>query len=257
MPSQPPPLPWLAAGQDFPPASQAWGENSPASGLLAAGGVLDVDTLRRAYSHGIFPWYSAGQPTLWWNPDPRMVLEVAQFRVPPSLRKTVRKFLKTSSCEIRIDSAFEQVIEACSTIPRKGQTGTWIVPDMVAAYSELHRSGLAHSVETWINGKLVGGLYCVALGRSVFGESMFSRARDASKIALAALVAFCRHHGIEQIDCQQNTRLLSSLGASEIPRKLFLQQVATGLAQPAPVWQFKPRYWAELLSEPVRFHQIK
>src|SRR5450830_1701594 len=247
MPSQPPPLPWLAPGQDFPPVSQAWGENSPAPGLLAAGGVLDVDTLRRAYSHGIFPWYSAGQPTLWWNPDPRMVLEVAQFRLQPSFRKTLRKFLKTSSCEIRIDSAFEQVIEACSTSPRKGQTGTWIVPDMVADYSELHHSGLAHSVETWINGKLVGGLYCVALGKSVFGESMFNRSRDASKIALAALVGFCRHHGIRQIDCQQNTHHLASLGAREISRDLFSEQVATGLAQMAPIWQFDPLYWRELL----------
>lgn len=247
MPSQSPSLPWLAPGQDFPPASQAWGESSPAPGLLAAGGVLDVDTLRCAYSRGIFPWYSEGQPTLWWSPNPRMVLDVSEFRLHPSFRKTLQKFRKTAGCEIRIDSAFEQVIQACSTSPREGQAGTWIVPAMIAAYGDLHRTGLAHSVETWVNGKLAGGLYCVAMGKSVFGESMFSRSTDASKIALAALVCFCRHHGIRQIDCQQNTHHLASLGAREISRDLFSEQVATGLAQMAPVWQFDPLYWRELL----------
>ncbi len=247
MPSQPPLLPWLSPGQNFPPASQAWGESSPAPGLLAAGGVLDVDTLRRAYSHGIFPWYSEGQPTLWWSPNPRMVLDVAEFRLHPSFRKKLQKFRKTEDCEIRMDSNFKQVIEACSTSPREGQAGTWIVPDMIAAYGELHKAGFAHSVETWVNGELVGGLYCVALGKSVFGESMFSRATDASKIALAALVGFCRHHAVRQIDCQQNTRHLASLGAREISRDLFVQQVAAGLAQVAPVWRFDPLYWQELL----------
>jgi len=247
MSSQPPPLPWLAPGQDFPPVSQAWGENSPAPGLLAAGGVLDIDTLRHAYSQGIFPWFSQGQPTLWWSPDPRMVLDVSKFRLHPSFRKTLQKFRKTVGCEIRMDSAFEQVIQACSSSPREGQAGTWIVSDMIAAYVDLHRAGLAHSVETWVNGKLAGGLYCVALGKSVFGESMFSRSTDASKIALAALVGFCRHHHIRQIDCQQNTRHLASLGAGEISRDLFVQQVMSGLSQTAPVWQFDPLYWRELL----------
>lgn len=246
MPPPTPTLPWLAAGQDFPPASQAWGESSPAPGLLAAGGTLDIDTLRRAYSQGIFPWFSDGQPILWWSPDPRMVLDVAQFRLHRSLRKTLEEFRKAPGCEIRVDSAFEQVIQACSTSPREGQSGTWIVPDMIAAYTKLHRAGLAHSIETWVNGRLVGGLYCVALGKSVFGESMFSRASNASKIALAALVGFCRHHGIQQIDCQQNTRHLASLGAREISRDLFLMQVEKGLIQAAPVWQFVPLYWHEL-----------
>lgn len=247
MPSQSPPLSWLAPGEDFPPTNQAWDENSAAPGLLAAGGVLDVDTLCRAYSQGIFPWFSEGQPTLWWSPDPRMVLDVSEFRLHQSFKKTLEKFRKTASCEIRMDSAFAQVIQACSTSPREGQAGTWIVPDMIAAYGDLHRSGFAHSVETWVDGKLVGGLYCVALGKSVFGESMFSRATDASKIALAALVGFCRHHGIRQIDCQQNTRHLASLGAREISRDLFVQRVVAGLAQKAPVWQFDPLYWRELL----------
>lgn len=247
MPPQPPPIPWLVPGQDFPPASQAWGENSPAPGLLAGGGALDVDTLRRAYSQGIFPWYSEGQPTLWWSPNPRMVLDVSRFRVHSSFRKTLEKFRNTPGREIRMDSAFEQVIQACSTSPREGQSGTWIVPDMIAAYGQLHEAGFAHSVETWINGTLVGGLYCVALGKSVFGESMFSYSTDASKIALAALVSFCRHHGIRQIDCQQNTRHLASLGAREISRDLFVTQMATDLVQTAPVWEFAPLYWRELL----------
>ncbi|MDP2164520.1 MAG: leucyl/phenylalanyl-tRNA--protein transferase [Hydrogenophaga sp.] len=247
MPFQPPPLPWLAPGQDFPPASQAWGENSPAPGLLTAGGGLDADTLCRAYRKGIFPWFSEGQPILWWSPNPRMVLDVTEFRLHPSFKKTLQKFCKTAGCEIRIDSAFEQVIQACSTSPRAGQAGTWIVPDMIAAYGDLHRAGLAHSVETWVNGQLVGGLYCVALGKSVFGESMFSRTSDASKIALAALVCFCCHHAIRQIDCQQNTRHLTALGAREISRDLFVQQMAAGLIQAAPAWQFDPLYWQELL----------
>lgn len=247
MSSQSPPLPWLEVGQDFPPTSQAWGKDSPAPGLLAAGGVLDVDTLSRAYRQGIFPWFSEDQPTLWWSPDPRMVLEVAHFRLHPSFRKTLRKFCKSATCEIRMDSAFEQVIQACSSSLRAGQAGTWIVPDMMAAYGGLHRAGLAHSVETWIDGKLVGGLYCVALGHAVFGESMFSRLTDASKIALAALVCFCRHHAIAQIDCQQNTRHLASLGAREIPRALFMKQVTAGLSLTPPNWQFDALYWRELL----------
>ena len=247
MPAQHSPLPWLAPGQDFPPVSQSWDENSTAPGLLAAGGGLDVDTLRRAYSQGIFPWFSEGQPILWWSPDPRMVLNVSEFRLHPSFKKTLEKFRKALDCEIRIDSAFEQVVQACSTSPRAGQAGTWIVPEMMAAYGVLHRAGLAHSVETWVNGELIGGLYCVALGQSVFGESMFSRSSDASKIALAALVCFCRHHSIRQIDCQQNTRHLASLGAREISRDTFVQQVRNGLAQAAPVWQFDAIYWRELL----------
>lgn len=176
-----------------------------------------------------------------------MVLDVAQFRLHTSLRKTLQKFRKAPASEIRIDSAFEQVIVACSSSVRAGQSGTWIVPDMVSAYCELHRVGLAHSVETWVNGKLAGGLYCVAIGRSVFGESMFSRSPDASKIALAALICFCRRHAIAQIDCQQNTRHLASLGAREIPRACFMKHVATGLSATPPSWQFDTIYWQELL----------
>jgi leucyl/phenylalanyl-tRNA--protein transferase len=175
-----------------------------------------------------------------------MVLDVAKFRIHPSFNKTLQKFRQTPACEIRIDSDFAQVIAACSSSPRSGQAGTWIVPDMIAAYNDLHQAGVAHSVETWAHGQLVGGLYFVALGKAVFGESMFSRASEASKIALAALVALCRQHGISQIDCQQNTPHLASLGAAEVSRAVFLQQVAMGLTQAAPVWQFAPRYWQTL-----------
>jgi leucyl/phenylalanyl-tRNA--protein transferase len=245
------PLPWLQAGEDFPPSSQAWGPDSEAPGLLAVGGALDVPTLRRSYAQGIFPWFSAGQPILWWSPDPRMVLEVARFRLHRSLRKTLQKFTTRPDCEIRFDSAFDQVIKACAGSPREGQDGTWIVPPMVQAYGELHRAGLAHSVETWIDGRLAGGLYCVALGRAVFGESMFTRATDASKIALAALVAFCRRQGITLIDCQQNTRHLASLGAHEMPRVDFLRHIAAAQLQPGPRWHFDPLYWhALMMSSP-------
>lgn len=248
MPAKPPALPWLEPDQPFPPVTQAWGHNTPAPGLLAAGGELNVPTLRRAYSKGIFPWFSEGQPTLWWSPDPRMVLTVADFRLHPSLKKTLKKFRASTHCEIRIDSDFQSVIEACAGSPREGQGGTWIVPDMVDAYVQLHRSGSAHSIETWVDGELLGGLYCVALGKAVFGESMFSRATDASKIALAALVCLCRRHGIAQIDCQQNTGHLASMGAREMPRALFLKRVEVALAGAVPVWQFDPNYWDELLT---------
>jgi leucyl/phenylalanyl-tRNA--protein transferase len=250
MPPQPP-LPWLEPHQAFPPATQAWGRSTPAPGLLAAGGELNVATLRSAYSQGIFPWFSEGQPTLWWSPDPRMVLTVADFRLHPSLKKTLKKFRGSAHCEIRMDCDFRRVIEACASSPREGQAGTWIVPDMVAAYVQLHRSGSAHSIETWGDGELVGGLYCVALGKAVFGESMFSRASDASKIALAALVCFCRHHGIAQIDCQQKTAHLASMGAREMPRALFLEKVGVGLSQTSPIWQFDPSDWDQLLA-PIR-----
>lgn len=240
-------IPWLADGEPFPPLDAAWGAADPAPGLLAAGGALDVPTLVAAYSHGIFPWYSSGQPLLWWSPDPRMVLHPSGFRLHRSLRKTLDRFVVDGSCEIRIDSAFEQVIQACARKPRAGQLGTWIVPDMVQAYCALHRAGHAHSVETWVGGELVGGLYGVNLGRMVFGESMFAHRSDASKIALAALVAFCRVQGIDLIDCQQNTQHLASLGAGEISRASFATHLAGTVGQTPPAWRFEPVYWNALL----------
>jgi leucyl/phenylalanyl-tRNA--protein transferase len=239
-------LPWLEPGDPFPPAAKAWDASQPAPGLLAAGGALDVPTLVRAYRGGIFPWFSDGQPILWWSTDPRMVLFTAEFRLHRSLRKTLHRLLVEGRCEVRFDTAFGEVIRACAGSPREGQSGTWIVPEMVRAYDGLHAAGHAHSVETWIDGQLAGGLYCVNVGQAVFGESMFTRVPDASKIALAGLVAFCRAHGIECIDCQQNTRHLASLGAREIPRAEFVSAVAGRAEKPAPQWRFDPVYWREL-----------
>ena len=247
-PFQPAPIPWLLAGQAFPAVEDAWGPHAPAPGLLAAGDTLDVATLKQAYARGIFPWFSLGQPVLWWSPDPRMVLYAHNLRLHRSLRKTLQRFAQDPACQIRIDTAFEQVIRACATAPRHGQDGTWIVPDMVKAYVALHQAGHAHSVETWVNGELVGGLYCVNLGQMVFGESMFARQTDASKIALAALVAFCRAHSISMIDCQQNTRHLASLGAGEISRSAFAHHLDQTTGLKAPHWRFEPVYWQQLLT---------
>ena len=243
-----PPIPWLASGQSFPPLEAAWGCEDPAPGLLAAGDTLDVPTLVQAYSLGVFPWFSPGQPVLWWSPDPRMVLKVRDFRLHRSLRQSLRRFQNNSWCEIRIDTAFEQVITACSSKPRAGQNGTWIVPAMVDAYIALHHKGHAHSVETWSHGELVGGLYFVNLGQMVFGESMFAHRTDASKTALAALLCCCLVNNIPMIDCQQNTLHLASLGAAEISRADLALHLSQTVGETAPHWRFEPAYWSRLLS---------
>jgi leucyl/phenylalanyl-tRNA--protein transferase len=240
-------LPWLEPEDPFPPAALAWGPGSPAPGLLAAGAALDTAHLHSAYGQGIFPWFSEGQPILWWAPDPRMVLVPAQFRLHRSLRKTLQKFRDNAQCEIRIDHDFGAVIQACASKPRPGQNGTWIVPDMVRAYRAFHAAGYAHSVETWVDGKLVGGLYCIGLGHAVFGESMFAHAPDASKIALSALVCLCRSQGVALIDCQQNTRHLASLGAHEMPRADFLRHIAQARQQAPLRWAFEPSCWNALV----------
>ena len=175
-----------------------------------------------------------------------MVLQVERFRLHRSLRQTLKNFQRNPRCSIRIDHSFRQVMQHCAATPRPGQDGTWIVPSIIDAYCDLHAQGLAHSVETWIDGELVGGLYCVALGRAVYGESMFAHQRDASKIALAALVALCRSAGVLQIDCQQATRHLASLGAAEMPRDDFLQVAQAQQTYPAMHWQFSPHLWATL-----------
>lgn len=248
-PSFDPPLPWLEPGDPFPPVSQAWGATSPAPGLLAAGGDLSVPSLSAAYEQGIFPWYGAGQPVLWWSTDPRMVLRVQDFRLHRSLRKTLSQLLKQTRLEIRVDHDFGRVIRACANAPRAGQRGTWILPAMVQAYEQLHRAGVAHSVETWLDGELAGGLYCVNLGAMVFGESMFSRCSDASKIALAALVAFCSANGIPLIDCQQDTPHLASMGATLMPRYAFCAHLIQTTGYRPPSWQFEPVYWNQLLPD--------
>ncbi|MDE2300493.1 MAG: leucyl/phenylalanyl-tRNA--protein transferase, partial [Burkholderiales bacterium] len=217
---------------------------SDAPGLLAAGGELTPQRLREAYSKGVFPWYSEGQPVLWWSPDPRMVLLTDEFKLARSLRKTIRRFAASPNCELRIDSAFRRVITACAGTPRDGQDGTWIVPQMIEAYCAWYTLGRAHSFETWIDGELVGGLYGVSLGRMFFGESMFSRRSDASKIALAALVCFCRAHAVPMIDCQQHTGHLASMGARELPRAEFEARLAVSLAgSPITDWSYDLRLW--------------
>ena len=242
------PLTWLNPGDAFPGADRAWPAGSRAPGLLAAGGALDTPTLLGAYRQGVFPWFSEGEPILWWCPHPRMVLDIAAFRLHRSLRNTLQQFQDDARCEVHMDRSFDHVIAACAGSVRRGQDGTWIVPAMVEAYRELHRAGHAHSVETWIDGQLVGGLYCVNIGGAVFGESMFTTRTDASKIALAALVAWCLEHGVQWIDCQQNTRHLASLGAKEIARTAFLQRVGSAAQRAAPRWRFEPLYWNHLLT---------
>ena len=242
-----PALTVLRAGDAFPPVSEAWGPETSAPGLVAAGGELDVATLCAAYSATIFPWFSEGDPILWWSPDPRMVLQVAGFRLHRSLRKVIERFRADPACEIRFDTAFDAVVSACAAAPRPGQDGTWIGPEMRCAYGALHRAGHAHSVEIWVHGELVAGLYGVGIGQAVFGESMFTHIADGSKIALAALVAWCRHHEVPQIDCQQNTAHLAFMGAQEMPRADFARAVAELTRRPAPPWKFDTVYWNALL----------
>jgi len=241
-------LPWLEPGQAFPPVEQTWGAGDPIPGLLAAGGALDCASLQRAYASGIFPWFSGEQPILWWSPDPRMVLRPADFRLHPSLRKALRRGLREGRIEIRIDSAFEHVLRACAGVPRAGQRGSsWIVPAMIDAYLDWHQAGAVHSIETWWDGELAGALYCVNLGRMVFGESMFTRRPNASKIALAALVACARAWQVPLIDCQQETAHLASLGAQTMARQNFLLDAKPALLAKPPDWRFDPLYWQTLL----------
>lgn len=227
-------IPWLGTDDPFPPPSKAAREPN---GLLAAGADLSPARLIDAYGKGIFPWFSEGQPILWWSPDPRMVLFPDELKVSRSLGKTWRK----GAFEVRADTCFREVMAACGA-PRAGQGGTWITPEMEAAYFELHRLGLAHSIETWIDGRLAGGLYGVALGRAFFGESMFSRAANASKLALLALVRQLQRWNFGLIDCQMATPHLASLGAREIPRAEFtrrLRELVHYESLPAP-WRLEP-----------------
>lgn len=232
-------IPWLESGDPFPVLERAL---TDPDGLLAAGADLSPARLLAAYRGGIFPWYSAGQPVLWWSPDPRMVLFPAEFRMPRSLAKRLRR----RDYEIRVDTAFETVMRACAA-PRDDAAGTWITSDMIAAYCELHRLGHAHSVETWINGELAGGLYGIALGRAFYGESMFTRIADASKIALAHLVHRLEQRQFGIIDCQMNTAHLARFGAREIPRREFSQHLAelVNYPQTDDVWRFgdEPLDW--------------
>lgn len=241
------PIPWLEADSPLPAPETAQKKGTALEGLVAAGGGLSVNRLCEAYRQGMFPWFSEGQPVLWWSPDPRMVLQTEHFRLHRSLRKTLQKFAANAGAEIRMDSAFGQVIRHCAGSPRPRQNGTWIVQDMVHAYEALHAAGHAHSVETWVDGQLIGGLYCVAIGQALFGESMFALQTDASKIALAALVAFAKAHQIAWIDCQQNTQHLASFGAFEIPRDQLLANIQKARQEPSLRWEFQSIYWNELM----------
>jgi leucyl/phenylalanyl-tRNA--protein transferase len=206
----------------FPPPEEA-----EPDGLLAVGGDLSVPRLLEAYCSGIFPWYDE-PPILWWSPDPRLVLFPRELRVSRSLRATIRK----GTFEVRFDTAFRRVIHACASTPRKDDPGTWITREVEAGYSALHDLGFAHSAESWAGGELVGGLYGVCLGRCFFGESMFSRRPDASKVALVGLVDELTRRGVELIDCQVTTEHLLSLGAREIPRSEFLRRLDDLLRHP-------------------------
>lgn len=234
-------IPWIIDSTPFPPVTGAL--HTP-NGLLAAGGDLSASRLLEAYHHGIFPWFNPGEPILWWSPDPRMVLFPGEIKVSRSLAKVLRN----TPCEVRTDTAFEQVMRNCAA-PRDGHHGTWIHEDMIAAYCALHRMGYAHSVEVWMETQLVGGLYGVCIGHMFYGESMFSNVSNASKIALAHLarqlerwqIGRSTGFGTGMIDCQMNTSHLASLGAREIPRSEFIARLQE-LVHCAPVtnWQFDP-----------------
>lgn len=230
-------IPWLDSAAPFPPLGSALDEPN---GLLAAGADLSTARLLEAYRQGIFPWYTRGQPILWWSPDPRMVMFPAEF----APRRSLLKVLRNRPYEIRCDSAFETVMRECARKPRTGQDGTWISDDIVRGYCALHAAGHAHSIETWIDGRLVGGLYGVAIGRAFYGESMFSHVSDASKIAFAHLAGFLRDAGCGMIDCQMQTSHLASLGAREIPRCDFVARLAL-LTAAAPMrdWSSLARRW--------------
>lgn len=212
-------IPWLPADIAFPPPSQALREPN---GLLAAGGDLSPERLLAAYRLGIFPWYSEGQPILWWSPDPRMVLLPEELRISRSLARRLRK----TDYEVRFDSAFPKVMQACADTYRLGQDGTWITADIIRAYTQLHELGFAHSVETWINGQLAGGIYGVAIGRMFYGESMFHHVTGASKIAFVHLMKYLQRNNFGMMDCQMKTSHLASLGAREIPREEFAHALA-------------------------------
>lgn len=235
-------IPWLETTTPFPDVSEALTIDAP--GLLAAGADLSPRRLLAAYRNGIFPWFSEGQPILWWSTDPRMVLHTDRFRISDSLRKTLRRVERSrvegGRWQVSFDTSFEQVMRACAA-PRKDGPGTWISEEIISGYTGLHALGHAHSAELWLDGELVGGAYGVCIGRMFYGESMFARVTDASKIALAYLVAFLRSEGVRMVDCQQETGHLASLGAAPIPRAAFLEHLRGAIGQDEiEVWKPVP-----------------
>lgn len=218
-------IPLLGPTDPFPPVDRALDDPN---GLLAAGGGLSVPRLLEAYRRGIFPWFSEGDPVLWWSPDPRMVLPTAGVHVSRSLRRRLRRRDYT----VTLDCAFAEVLRGCAA-PRRGESGTWLLPPMIRAYERLHAAGAAHSVEIWMDGELAGGLYGVALGRMFFGESMFTRRTDASKLALVLLATQLARWQFPLIDCQMQTGHLASLGALDVPRGEFVRILTALVDQPA------------------------
>ncbi|MGI4849932.1 MAG: leucyl/phenylalanyl-tRNA--protein transferase [Janthinobacterium lividum] len=234
-------IPWLDQLTPFPDVATALTAHDGAAGLLAAGADLSPKRLIDAYRHGIFPWYSQGQPILWWSTDPRMVLKVDDFIISPSLKKTLKKIDRSMAAggawQVRFDSAFEAVMRACAA-PRRDEPGTWISAEIIAGYTGLFKMGHAHCAELWLDGELVGGAYGVCLGHMFYGESMFARVTDASKIALAYLVHFLKSRQVRMIDCQQETAHLASLGAKPVPRSEFLAHLDHATRQPEILdWQ--------------------
>ncbi len=217
----------------FPPPDYA-----DPSGLLAVGGDLSNERLLEAYRVGIFPWYSDDQPILWWSPDPRLILDLKDFKISRSLGKTLKKGV----FQVTFDHAFEEVIQACAVVPREAQNGTWITAEMQEAYINLHGLGYAHSVETWFGGQLAGGLYGVSLGKCFFGESMFHLKTDASKVALATLVERLKRWDFHFIDSQMTTEHMVRLGAKELPRRIFLKRLQSALRHPTRRgrWRINP-----------------
>ncbi|MDP3621786.1 MAG: leucyl/phenylalanyl-tRNA--protein transferase [Polynucleobacter sp.] len=231
---------WLGPDNAFPDPAITPDPDPEVAGLFAVSERIYPGQLEAAYRLGLFPWYSDHQPVLWWSPNPRMVLEPKQFKVSRSFQKTIRHFCNDPSAQIEVDVDFGLVMRACALSARKDQNGTWITHEIMAAYTDLHEKGCAHSIAVMQNGALIGGLYCVALGSMVFGESMFSRQADASKLALASLCAWCYDHAVPIIDCQQETAHLRSLGANPIARNHFLSIAREALTKNTlPVsWQF-------------------
>ena len=233
------PITWMNSPTEFPSTAQAL---SYPSGLLAASLEINADWLQASYARGVFPWYSQGEPVLWWSPSPRAVLYTHEFQFHRSLGKAVRKVSKNPDRAIRLNTAFERVMRACAA-PRADQEGTWITEEVIAAYTELHRRGLAHSVEHWEGEQLVGGLYCVALGKMIYGESMFSTQTDASKVAFAHLVYWLKAQNVHIIDCQQATRHLMSMGARTVSREVFETDIQRFIVQPALNWEPRELVW--------------
>lgn len=238
-------IPWLAPDEPFPPVERSL---EHPNGLLAASRHVDADALVRAYTRGIFPWYSENQPVLWWSPDPRMALFTGEFVARRSLVRRIRAGLNAGRFDVEVDADFEATMRACAA-PRRGHDGTWITDEMVQAYGDLHRRDMAHSVEVFAAGRRIGGLYGVAIGRMFFGESMFSVAPDASKVALATLVQLLRLEGVPMLDCQQETSHLASLGARPIARAQFCSIVAAAVRQPPVDW---PRYRGHPVTDLLR-----